>query len=379
MSANLHPVPVTRVRGNRVEPRLQRLRTVEAARQARGLLSDSRLKADFEASAGLTGPVVPSKHVNLLVAAADTAFNEHLPLRLSPDAVWTTLLQGLGHHVRQDAEALRSCFVAHPGKKSVDVRRDEFRRGAPDNDWPGMVTELAGKTREHVLDGARAALTARFSTTDDLAAVVADLAVCSAVQEFFNFSLWTMCGIPEFLIEGTAADWTQLRDRVAKWADWDLEWWTRGACEVLGQCVAAVEGRPDESFWQSFYHHDGASGGAHLTGEMAKLFPYVHGEGMAVVRNRGLRVAPGSYPSSVSQVPFTWHYLEQAFPYQLVGGMMGVEQLEDYSVRPRLGWVVGPAAAAGESVGNEGEAMMRFLGYADREDFEARVAEGSSD
>lgn len=344
MSALSRSVSVTRVPGNRVAVNRAPLPTVEAARQVRGLLSDSRLKADFEASANLAGSVVPSITVNLLVDAAHTAFQSHVPLVLSPDAVWVTCLQGLGHHVRQDAEALRSCFVAHPGKQQISVQRGAFVRGSPDNDWAGMVTELAATTREHVLEGARSALTARFSTTDVLAAVVADIAVCSAMQEYFNYELDSLCGIPEFVLEGTVEDWQQLRARVAAWADWDLGWWTRGACAVLDECVAAVQGHPDASFWEGFYHYKGESGGPLVTGHVTKLFPYVHSDGPELVRNRREAVDAGSFPSSVAQVPFTWNYLQEPFAYQLVGGLMAVDQLEDHALRPRLAWVVGPAA-----------------------------------
>jgi hypothetical protein len=53
---------------------------------------------------------------NPLVLAVHLAFSRHLPLTISPDVVWLTIVQGFSHHVNKNAEALRGRLVRHKGR-----------------------------------------------------------------------------------------------------------------------------------------------------------------------------------------------------------------------------------------------------------------------
>lgn len=57
--------------------------------------------------------VVDEARYQPLLAAVYTAFSEHRPLVLSPDAVWLTIAQGVAHHMAIHAERLRSWSVSH--------------------------------------------------------------------------------------------------------------------------------------------------------------------------------------------------------------------------------------------------------------------------
>ena len=46
--------------------------------------------------------------------------------------------------------------MRHAGTLELEERRDDFRPGDPNNDWPGMVDGLTAKIREHL--GGRADL-----------------------------------------------------------------------------------------------------------------------------------------------------------------------------------------------------------------------------
>lgn len=49
------------------------------------------------------------------------AYVHHLPLTLSPDDVWTCIVQGFGLHMEQHAEKLRKKFVDFQGKKELHI------------------------------------------------------------------------------------------------------------------------------------------------------------------------------------------------------------------------------------------------------------------
>lgn len=48
-------------------------------------------------------------------------------------------------HINLNAEELRSQFVSFPGKKYIEVRRDNFVKGSRANDWPGAFNEFSDK------------------------------------------------------------------------------------------------------------------------------------------------------------------------------------------------------------------------------------------
>lgn len=76
-----------------------------------------------------------------LIGAVHVAFAEHRPLRLSPDAVWLTIAQGIAQHVRINAGSLRGRLVRDHERRSIEVEhhgpvpRDD--RGA----WDAIVSK----------------------------------------------------------------------------------------------------------------------------------------------------------------------------------------------------------------------------------------------
>ena len=94
------------------------------------------------ACAGPEAVVDRSAFANPLVNAVHLAFATHYPLRLTPDAIWTTIAQGFGLHIRLNAEALRGQFVDHQGKKELPVGYSKCRR--PKKSGPGW--SATGKT-----------------------------------------------------------------------------------------------------------------------------------------------------------------------------------------------------------------------------------------
>ena len=71
------------------------------------------------------------------------SYMHHLPLCLSPDDVWTVIIQGFGMHMEKNAEKLREKFVDFDGKKELKVFRDHGFLLNPKADWQGCFAEYA--------------------------------------------------------------------------------------------------------------------------------------------------------------------------------------------------------------------------------------------
>lgn len=79
------------------------------------------------------GQLVANVVSHPLIAALHGAFTTHRPITLSPDIVWLTITQGLAIHINQNAESQRQQFVSNDGKLTIQIRRDDFVKGSPEN------------------------------------------------------------------------------------------------------------------------------------------------------------------------------------------------------------------------------------------------------
>ena len=307
-----------------------------------------------------------------VVAAAHLAFMDHRPLRLSPDAIWLMICQGVANHVTSHAEELRPRLVSHEGTVEIHIRRDDFVKGSPGNPWPEVIDEFSARVREHVGPAIDLFLPA-FSTSGPAERAAAGVVLMDAVQSFFQYSTGSLCGIPEITLEGTTADWEALAHRAEEFAEFGLEVWLDILRPILRQFVRASQGDVDRVFWKSLYKQEDMSGAPLITGWIVAFFPYAkdHQSGRAshpvpwffVEDRRPLELtlypvkgrdrSGGFYgpntsmlPGGLSSVPFRWDYLDRAIPMEFLGGFVGVAQNEKtLALRPEIGWAVRQASA----------------------------------
>jgi len=292
-----------------------------------------------------------------VVQAVHMAFARHLPLKLKPDNLFIMINQGFASHINQNAEKYREKFVKHEGKATIAIYRPDFEVGNPNNDWPSCFGDFSTQIREHIGDANHKRFIADFSTTGPVARTVSEVVLMDVVQSYFEYVVFTDCGIPSITLEGTTADWQKLRDHAAGLKEYgDLDWWIDEILPILDQFVAASAGKVDTAFWNSMYKYFGMSGTSMIDGWFAKLLPYTKERwGSNLVRNRLLEPAlegadehrmsgidASELPSALSTVPFTF----DMEPYQFIAGHTAVVQDADGSVRPALGWAVRPAPKA---------------------------------
>ena len=162
---------------------------------------------------------------NGLVHTFMTAYNNHLPLELSPDDVWLAVCQGFSAHILANSEQLRKEFVDFDGKKKLEVRRDEFVLGSPDNDWPSVFGEFSEKIKDNIGAKMHSTFVHKFSTTTPLHTTIYEATLMTAMQKYFDYKLISLCGIPKVRLTGKPQDWKELRDKVASVAKFGLDWW----------------------------------------------------------------------------------------------------------------------------------------------------------
>jgi hypothetical protein len=102
---------------------------------------------------------------NLLAISVYNAFYQHYPLKLNPNVIWVTIVQGFASYVNQNAEAIRTKLVTHPGQMTIKIVRPDFRYESPDNDWASVFPQFADAIEQSTQPGVRQAVECAFSNT----------------------------------------------------------------------------------------------------------------------------------------------------------------------------------------------------------------------
>jgi hypothetical protein len=275
------------------------------------------------------------------------AWTDHRSVALSPDAIWLTLMQGLARHLQVHADEFRDRLVPHAGRRLLDVRRDDFVFGSPDNPWPEVFSEFSAAIRG-VIGPAHDLIVADFSTTGPVERAASEVMLMSALEPYFAYRVWTLCGIPSITVEGTAADWEQMLDRARGWERFGLGWWLEHLLPVLEQFVAAARGRVDLMFWQSIFQAQWLCGSYVVNGWVCRLFPYLVYESTsgtpAIIANTSFGgAALHMFGGGPGRVPFVWEGRQRGWrrDMEFLGGLLGIQQDPDtMCLRPEIGWAV---------------------------------------
>lgn len=299
------------------------------------------------------GKLVANVVSHPLIAALHAAFTTHRPICLSPDIVWLTITQGLAIHINLHAESLRSQFVSHGGKLTIEVRRDDFIKGTPENPWPEVFSAFSDRIRDHIGDWYDR-IVADFSTTGAVERAASELALLDSMQSYFDYEFHSKCGIPAITLQGTVADWESVAARTETFSEAGLEWWVNALRPVLSHFVDAAAGHVDQSFWNSIYKYQGSkgSGSPYISGWINTFFPYLRDWDGNPERNKWIdapssRNCPSreSFPNTTSKVPFKWEIgvppETTSYEMEFIGGLIGVSQCPDtFTLRPEIGWAV---------------------------------------
>lgn len=285
---------------------------------------------------------------NPLVAAIHLAFSRHLPLTLSPDAIWLTLAQGFSHHVNQFPEDFRGRLVTHQGSRELVEKIEKWNT----KELTAAVSGFSRQIREATDPAIHDALICDFTTTTAEERTASEVAIMDTYSHYFRYTLaMCICGIPQINLTGSVDDWRRMRERIEIFETFGLGWWVQRLRPVLDQFVRAAGGKPDRAFWQGIYKFQPARGPYHasmVTGWVIDLFPYL-GDAPHRKRNHALdgtgkrEVASGQFPPGLSKVSVAFklvngdHRELASRSLDLVAGLFGLQQL-DTGLAPLISW-----------------------------------------
>jgi hypothetical protein len=287
--------------------------------------------------------------VSLALQSVHQAFAAHVPFSLRPDTVWYFIVHEVAEYVRQNPDRCASLFTDTPeAKQTIAVRDDSLRYNAP-SDWLSAINLFRDPLAAKVSDRTMELFLPSFSTStveDETALLVA---LMDAASPYYQFKMYTMCGIPQVRLEGIASDWRKLyegADRLAVEFG-GLKGYFTDLLSVLQRITETAElTTRDEDFWRSIYKQDDGSGGPFVNGWFTAFFAYEQTDKGPKFKEHfdwaGMRYGgyqTNEFPSHVSKVPFIWNYFGTEYQMAFAAGVTGVAYDNEF-LSPRLGFAV---------------------------------------
>ena len=147
--------------------------------------------------------------INYFLYTLQLAFTQHKSIYLSPDMFWLLICQGISEHINHNTEFFRTHFNLPQEKKTIEVRRDEFIKGGK-NDWENIFPDFSKKINEFIGDELYTDFVLHFSTTTSKETTAFEIAFMDSFSKFFDYRLYTLCGIPEIKLLGTVEDYQKI-------------------------------------------------------------------------------------------------------------------------------------------------------------------------
>jgi hypothetical protein len=288
------------------------------------------------------------------VCALHAAFIDHRPLVLSPDMLWLLIAQGFAALVNENAENYRSQFVSNDGNNEISVVRDDFKKGSLENPWENVFEEFSRHIKKEIGEDNHSNIVVTFSTTGPIEKAANEIVLMDSMKNYFEYIVYSRCGIPQVILEGKTDDWSRLRNRTdALGTTYQLTWWTNRLLPTLDSIANNAAGANDPELWNNMYKWNRTSGGDKITGWIVNFFPYLQDWQGNKQMNWTFKSVSNDFdpyesgikttnlPGSLSQVPFIWNYLWKRFSMKFIAGFTSFTQdTETLAVRPKIGWAV---------------------------------------
>ena len=200
---------------------------------------------------------VYTKGINNILQGFYSAYENHLPIRLTPDIIWLLIVQGFSHHVNYNSKELREKFVNFEGKKKLEIIIPKYHsyKQMKSEDYAELFENLTEKIKENVGEELINTIDFNFSTSNKITKVVGYASIMSSLKKFFEFrGFCHMCNYPYIILEGKLEDWESILKKTKDLSKYDLERWTSMLEIPLKEIIETKKGNINKQFWKSILY-----------------------------------------------------------------------------------------------------------------------------
>ena len=186
-----------------------------------------------------------------------SAYENHLPICLTPDIIWLLIVQGFSYHVNFNADYLRKHFVNFEGKKKLEIiisKYHSYKQMKPE-DYENLFENLTNKIKDNVGEELVDTLNFNFSTSNKITKVVGYASIMSAMKKYFEFSGFVHnCKFPYIILEGKLEDWESILNKTKDLSKYDLKEWVKNLEPILLKIIETKKGKIDKDFWKKILY-----------------------------------------------------------------------------------------------------------------------------
>uniref|UniRef100_A0A6C0JQH6 DUF4419 domain-containing protein n=1 Tax=viral metagenome TaxID=1070528 RepID=A0A6C0JQH6_9ZZZZ len=274
---------------------------------------------------------------NDFMNALDYAFQNHLDFEISPDNIWQIIMSGISEHINEDPDQYRTLLgINHDDKKKIEVRNDDLL--SDPSQWKTIFPLFESKILEDLNPkGIASSLILNFTNSTPINKIIKTISFMNMLENFYLYSVSSMCGIPNIILTGEVQDWQSILDRVQSLPkELNLEYWTELIIPHLKRFVKARENPEeiDKDHWKSIYKYmSGLSSGqdCNVSGWIIDFFPKCHKVKEIVNWQK--------FGSGHLAVPFEWTRIFDVLKMEFVAGFVQ-HKVENNRVIPQVGWAV---------------------------------------
>ena len=191
-----------------------------------------------------------------------TCYSNHWILKTSPED-WRNII---GYTVataidqKSNLSSIRKFFVNHNGKKQIKIRVKSFA----DLDYSWLFTQFTQQIAANVNHpGYVKLIEADFTTTSHQQLIISQIMVMASLQEYFECTLCTECGIPGVEMTGAEEDWKKMVTKLEDLRkllqpiieDLELTAWFSKTKKILDNLVETYNGVPNKVWWSHILSH----------------------------------------------------------------------------------------------------------------------------
>jgi len=295
--------------------------------------------------------------VSSLMETALEAFSSHYPLGLKPDDFWKAILYGFAMHVDLNAETLRNKFVAHEGKKQLLVAINHFSPGNGSTaDWELVFPQFSEQIKDNITNSElQSVIAGKFSTTTVTDQACHEIALMSAMKNYFSYKMYTLCGIPQITLFGQQKDWEDLYNRTKSLGDYMLpsfsQQWLNCLLPVLQEFINTFKGNVNKEFWNRMVKRvrigKGSGSYSVISGWINLFYPFLgdKSENKCIKKWEDLSQENGAEPSDFPQLmlsaPVKWNYLGTGIDFNFHAGIVGaLQEKSSKMLVPHSAWII---------------------------------------
>ncbi|KAJ6619232.1 hypothetical protein B0H10DRAFT_1182471 [Mycena sp. CBHHK59/15] len=243
--------------------------------------------------------IVPN--VNGFVHTVMSAYSHHYALVVRPDDVWLAILSQFSFYVNANAELLCANFVAHAGKRQLEVSGNLLP------DFADLARQMGALIHANVVDPAlRDWILPGFSTTTMNDTTVGSMLMMATMKKYLDYNISLMCGIPRVTLEGDRRDWELVLGRLEKLKEYGVQTiaWYHLLVPVISRFASAFDnpnGQENLEFWQKVASKEVEGSGSSYWSGWITAFCVFDADGRwlgpRLDTDRRQSVAPESLPS----------------------------------------------------------------------------------